>query len=102
MLRRSIRGQRFPSLFSQHKRLESVRGVAHAKLNFVCCDPAGKTILYVGIQEVGTPVLRFRPAPNANVRLTPAMVRAVRAFYDALFKAVKSGHGARTIHRDIR
>lgn len=72
-------------------RLAAVPGVARARLNFVCCDSLGKTILYVGIQEKGVPELHFRPAPKGEARLPADIVKAGRAYDAALIKAVVSG-----------
>lgn len=79
------------SLLQAEKRLEALPGVAAAKLHFVCCDRAGKTILYVGLQETGAPTLRFRAAPKGNVKLPPEIVAAEQSFDDALMKAVEAG-----------
>ena len=78
-------------LLRAEKRLQALPGVASAKLNFVCCDPTGKTILYVGIQETGARTLRFRVAPKENVKLPPEIVAAEQSFEDALMKAVEAG-----------
>jgi hypothetical protein len=50
-------------------RLEAIPGISRARLNFVCCDTLGKTVLYVGIEEKGAAKLRFRPAPKGQARL---------------------------------
>src|SRR5579863_3343677 len=63
-------------------RLEAIPGVAHARLNFVCCQK-GKTTLYVGIQEKGAPGLEFRPAPTGSVRLPFDVPPAGQAFEEA-------------------
>ena len=72
------------------RRLEALPNVLQARLKFVCCD-AGKAILYVGIQEKGTPTLQFRPAPQRRIRLPDNMVRAGQAVSDALTRAVEKG-----------
>ena len=47
-------------------RVAAVPGVRAAVLASVCCDHGG-TILYVGIEEEGTPVWTFRPTPTGAV-----------------------------------
>jgi hypothetical protein len=79
------------SLSAAEKRLEALPGVVRARLDFVCCDAARKTILYVGIEEDGASALRFRPAPKGNVKLPAEIVNAGRAFEDAFMKAVVAG-----------
>ena len=70
------------------KRLETLPGVAQARLNFVCCD-AGRAILYVGIEEKGSPSLHFSPAPQGSVRLPAEVVDAGKAFESAFAEAVE-------------
>jgi hypothetical protein len=70
------------------QRLQSVPGVAEARLNFVCCD-ANKTILYVGVQEKGAPALTFLTAPQGKVRLPDDIVKAGAAFVAAFVEAIQ-------------
>jgi len=71
-------------------RVEAIPGVANARLNFVCCEK-GKTTLYVGIQEKGTPALEFRPAPTGSVRLPFDVPPAGQAFEQAFAVAMSAG-----------
>jgi hypothetical protein len=74
------------------RNLEALPGVASASLNPVCCE-AGKTILYVGIVETGSPSITWNPAPSGATRL-PDTVRALgRAFEEALWEALRQGDG---------
>jgi hypothetical protein len=76
----------------EHK-IEALPGVKKAKLNFTCCD-AGKTTLYVGIEESGTPVTVFRAAPKGAVRLPQEIVEAGAAFQRAVTMAMAKGDAA--------
>jgi len=71
------------------RRLESLPGVAVARISLVCCD-AGKSILYIGIREKGAPSLQFRPAPQGKVRLPQDVAQAEddlqKAWSDAILK----------------
>jgi POTRA domain, FtsQ-type len=69
------------------RRLESLPGVAEARIGLVCCD-AGKAILYVGIREKGAPLLQFRPAPQGKIRLLQDIVQAGDDRLNALSAAV--------------
>ena len=69
-------------------RLEALPGVVQARLNFVCCD-ADKFILYVGIEESGSPSLRFSPAPQGKVSLPDEVLEAGRAFDKAFMEAIE-------------
>jgi hypothetical protein len=77
------------------KRLKAIPNVEDAALDFPCCDEKyGKTILYVGIREKGTPALKFRPAPVGDIRLPAEMLKLEDLFYKALGKAVIKGDTA--------
>lgn len=72
------------------RRLEALPNVQQARLRFVCCD-AGKAILYVGIEERGSPAVQFHPAPQGRVRLPESMVQAGDALDDAVMRAARKG-----------
>jgi hypothetical protein len=71
------------------KRLEAIPGVAHARLELVCCDTG--VIVYVGIEEQGTPALQFHAAPQGAVRLNDDVLKARDDFEQALLSAVQRG-----------
>jgi hypothetical protein len=73
------------------RRLESLPGVAEARLGLVCCD-AGKTILFIGIREKGVPALQFRPAPQGKIRLPQDVVQAGDERLKALSAAILKGN----------
>jgi hypothetical protein len=75
-------------------RLNAIPKVEEATVDFLCCGESGKTILYVGIREKGTPALKFRNAPNGNARLPAETVKLGSDFYEALEKAVLKGEAA--------
>ncbi|HEX6560245.1 MAG TPA: alpha/beta hydrolase-fold protein [Longimicrobiales bacterium] len=72
------------------RRLLGVPGVADAEINVVCCD-AGRSIVYVGIQEDGVRPLTFAATPAGSVQLPAGIVTAGREFSDALFEGVRRG-----------
>src|SRR5215510_6384934 len=61
------------------RRLESLPGVAEARIELVCCD-AGKAILYVGIHEKGAPSIQFHPTPQGKVWLPQDVIQAGEDF----------------------
>ena len=73
------------------RRLEALPNVQQAHLSAVCCE-AGKSILYVGIQEKGAPSLQFRSAPKGVIRLPETITREGEAFSDALTEGVLKGY----------
>ena len=72
------------------KRLSGLPGVVGAHLAVVCCD-AGRAIAYVGIQERGAPVIRFRDAPRGSERLPGDVVEAGTAFQQTFMAAITRG-----------
>jgi hypothetical protein len=72
------------------QRLARLPGVAHAHVNMVCCDD-GRAIVYVGIEERGSPVMRFHAPPRGTERLPAEIVEAGTAFETALWGAVQRG-----------
>lgn len=72
------------------RRLEMLLNVQQARFNAACCE-AGKTVLYVGINEKGAPSLRFRSAPKGTIRLPQTTIKAGEAFADALTEGVLKG-----------
>jgi hypothetical protein len=73
------------------RRLESLPGVAEARIGRLCCD-AGKTILFIGIREKGVPALQFRPAPQGKIRLPQDVVQAGDDRLKALSAALLKGN----------
>jgi len=75
------------------RRLESLSGVAEARVSIVCCN-AGKIILFIGIREKGAPALQFRPAPQGKVRLPQDVVQSGDDLLKALSAAVVKGNSS--------
>jgi hypothetical protein len=78
------------TLRNAEKRVRALAGVSDARVDGVCCDN-GKTIVYVGIEEKGTPALRFNAPPKGRARLPDDVLRAGAAFDAAFEKAVERG-----------
>jgi hypothetical protein len=80
-----------PALRESERKLEGLRGVAHAKAITVCCDD-GKAIVYVGIEEKGARLIQFREPPQGAERLPEDIVQAGEEFSRALSAAVEAGN----------
>ena len=78
------------SVTDAERRLTSLPGVVSARINRVCCDD-GKAIIYVGLEEKGAEILRFREAPRGTIRLPDDVVQAGNEFDAALERAVERG-----------
>ena len=75
-------------------RLRTIRGVRDAALTGVCCDPRGKTMVFVGIAESGAPQMTYRPSPTGSIRLPAEIVARDSVFGVRLLEAVRAGRGA--------
>lgn len=78
------------AVFERIKALEAVPQVQRAMIDAVCCEE-GKTTLYVGIEETGTPAMAFDSAPTGSVELPAEVLQASEAFEAAFAEAVKAG-----------
>ena len=83
-------GDRPAFLAESEDRLSKLPGVVRARTNIVCCDQ-GRVIVFVGIQEDGAAVMRFRAEPRDTARLAADIVQAGDEFSNALMAAVQRG-----------
>jgi hypothetical protein len=86
----ALEGERPAILSDSEKRITALPGVERATIELVCCDE-GRAIVFVGIQEEGAPVLRFRPAATGAARLPADVVEAGDQLSTALMAAVQRG-----------
>lgn len=70
------------------ERLLQVAGVADAAVSIICCD-GGRSLMYVGIREIGSPELDFDSVPAGPERLPDEMITAERDYLRALTEAVR-------------
>ena len=87
---RSGPGQPPEAFVRAERQLETLPGVARARINAICCD-AGRVILFVGIEERGAPMRRFRKPPTGSIRLPADVVQAGEELSNALQKAIVRG-----------
>ena len=87
----SFAGDAPPAFIAESEtRLATVPGVEKALVNIVCCDN-GRAIIYVGIQERGADVMKFRPAPAGKDRLPADIVKDGDEFSKVFVEAVERG-----------
>lgn len=79
------------------KRIEALPNVEEVRLSAICCTNGGRTMLYVGVREKGSPALNFRNPPNGAVRLTDEIVKLGKEFDEAHHKAVLKGDAAEDV-----
>lgn len=72
------------------ERLEALPEVTRARLEAICCVD-DRVILYVGIEERGSPHFEFRYPPRGNLRLPEVIVETYRDFIRALEDAARRG-----------
>jgi hypothetical protein len=87
-------GDPFPrSKGDVEERLDDQPDIVESHLEAVCCD-SGKTIMYVGIEEKGSPHFDIREAPEGDVELPKEILANYRDFLDAYASAVRRGAAA--------
>ena len=69
--------------------LRDVAGVRDASLHLI--QVGGRLILYVGIEEEGSELLAYSPAPDEDLQLPDQVIADYRAFHQALRVAVTAG-----------
>jgi hypothetical protein len=79
-----------PSKGDLEDRLEEIPGVAAARVEAVCCDEAG-AILFIGIEERGSPHFDTRPDPLGTASLPEDLMNSYRAFLNAVARASQLG-----------
>ena len=71
------------------QRIDDIPGVVESHLEAVY--DAGKTILYIGIEEPGAPHFELREAPEGDMRLPDLIVAEYRNFIEASAEASRNG-----------
>ncbi len=75
------------------ERLELMPGVAAARVEAVCCD-GPNAILFIGIEERGSPHFDTRPAPAGTASLPEDVMAAYREYLGAVERAAQLGNAA--------
>src|SRR5665811_1289749 len=82
-----------PSKGDLEDRLELISGVAAARVEAVCCDGAN-AILFIGIEERGSPHFDTRQAPAGTASLPEDIMAAYREYMGAVERAAQLGNAA--------
>jgi len=82
-----------PSKGDTEDALDQVPGVLDSHLEAVCCDD-GKMILYVGIEEKGSPHFELHDPPDRDLNLPEDVTSTYRRFMDAFESSVRRGDTA--------
>jgi len=89
----SISHQSFKSA-DEIARIKQIPGVKEVTVNPVCCDTAGNLMLYIGIAETDSVILKHRQAPVKDIKLPDTMINTYNNFIDQIQGAIKNGQGA--------
>ena len=82
-----------PSKGDLEDRLELMPGVAAARVEAVCCEGAN-AILFIGIEERGSPHFDTRQAPAGTASLPEDIMAAYREYMGAVARAARLGNAA--------
>ncbi len=75
-------------------KLTQIPGVRYASVNPVCCDPSGNLLIYIGIGESDSVIIKHRDAPTQNIKLPAEMVDTYNSFKNEVQQAVEKGEAA--------
>jgi len=90
----SLADGEYPAFLAESEnRLSMLLGVLRARTTITCCDQ-GRVLVYVGIEERGTVVTRYREAPRGTARLADDIVQAGDEFSKALMATARSDETA--------
>ncbi len=82
-------GDPLPPSEAAEDRVNKVPGVTASRMEATCCANDGKMILYVSIEERGTPHLEFHPAPTGEARLPAALYDDYLSFLEAVEGSIR-------------
>lgn len=71
--------------------LEKVPGVKLAQTSVICCSSEGAYILFIGVAENDSSVLKFRKSPNLKIKLPGSYMSASEAFARRVDEAILAG-----------
>jgi hypothetical protein len=72
-------------------KLIKIPGVKHAMVNSVCCDTDNNLILYIGLSETDSGVLKYRASPMQNLLLSQELMVAHKTLKYEIRRAVRIG-----------
>ncbi len=86
-------GAKLPSSkYIVEEKLQEIDGVEAASLEGACCDN-GKVILYIGVQESGSPPINLREHPSESPDFPEPVQTAYSLFLEQVREAGRSGGG---------
>jgi hypothetical protein len=86
-----------PSKEGVEEKLDKISGVVASRLEASCCVD-GKSILYVGIEEKGSPHFEYRPSPDGDITLPKEITDLYSDFLSAVDKSVRAGQTGESLN----
>ncbi|HEX6545961.1 MAG TPA: hypothetical protein VF023_06630 [Bryobacteraceae bacterium] len=86
-----------PSKEGLEEKLDKIPGVVASRLEATCCLD-GKSILYVGIEERGSPHFEYRPEPDGDITLPTGITDLYSDFLAAVDKTVRTGQTGESLN----
>lgn len=71
--------------------INNIPGIRHSTVSAICCNVENDYSLYIGIAESDDNILKYRPAPKQNVRLSDEIITAYRKFNQQVKAATLKG-----------
>jgi hypothetical protein len=82
------------------EKLETVDGVAAARVEAVCCAASGQPMLYIGIQETTQPAMEFLDLPlDSEVELPAGLQDDWEVYMELVRKAIQEGRWRNDVSR---
>lgn len=78
----------FDSIFAA---IQHIPGTKSGRVDAVCCDEQGKLILYIGIVENDSAILKWREPPGEDISLPEKMMNDYGKFFQVLVEGINLG-----------
>lgn len=72
------------------ERIDAIAGIVESHLEAVCCDQ-GKVVLYIGVEEKGSPHFELREEPDGEAKLPDEVATAYLEYRESFEAAARRG-----------
>lgn len=73
------------------ERIAGIPGIVDAHVEAACCDEDGHAILYIGVEEKGSPHFDLRTIPESEISLPDSIIETYRRFLSTAADAARRG-----------
>ncbi|HEU0113007.1 MAG TPA: hypothetical protein VFQ73_19180 [Flavisolibacter sp.] len=74
--------------------LKTIPGIKQVTVNPVCCDAENAYTVYIGISESDSTILKYRPTPGQNIRLSNEIIESYKNFNQQVRAAALKGESS--------